>query len=219
MFAVQDSAPPAQSAGARSGRDHDQAHLVRRVLAAALIVFACSAPVCELTSPVTGRLPRSMFHGATAAAACAPRHLRLRGGKAVRMDGAEDGAQKTEAIDKLDELRQSLDSAVASASNKLSPAEEGAVGKGGEWLDAAVRSWRELTSPPTSAPARQLFELELDVAMPRGEGTAGARPYAPGDCVAIRAPNPPGVVAALVDLLVPRDGDGIHTYIYVCVCV
>jgi len=85
-----------------------------------------------------------------------------------------------------------------------------------EWLDAAVRSWRELSSPPpaaagtagTAAPARQLFELELDVAAPRGGRAASAAPYAPGDCVAVRAPNPPDVVAALVGMLAPHAPGG-----------
>jgi nitrite reductase/ring-hydroxylating ferredoxin subunit len=68
------------------------------------------------------------------------------------MDGTVEGAQKTETIDKLDGLTQSLNSAVASASSKLSAAEEGAVGKEQfiftkQWYPVAVVEFLDKKKP------------------------------------------------------------------------
>ena len=79
------------------------------------------------------------------------------------------------------------------------------------WLDAQVHKWRELSSPPhgdgsATEPTRHIFEIELDVAAPLGSvPAASAPPYAPGDCIAIRAPNPSALVIALVALLPSRE--------------
>ena len=73
------------------------------------------------------------------------------------------------------------------------------------WLNATVRSWRELSSPvpgkcDADTPTRHIFEMELDVAMPDDQMNTTLQ-YVPGDCVGIRSPNPPSLVVALVDLL------------------
>jgi len=86
-------------------------------------------------------------------------------------------------------------------------ASEGGAMPGDVLLDATVRSWRELSSPPPSpgAPARSIYEVELEVAAAPGSD-ASVPPYQPGDCIAIRAPNPPDLVLALAELLPSRGG-------------
>jgi sulfite reductase alpha subunit-like flavoprotein len=77
---------------------------------------------------------------------------------------------------------------------------------------------RELSSPFNAStnlnehePTRHIYEVELDILMPAHAARA-MMPYAPGDCIAIRSPNRPSLVLALVDLLIPDEGAGVGVH-------
>lgn len=88
-----------------------------------------------------------------------------------------------------------------------SPVTAGKPGVHGEaWLRATVYSWRELSASTAcvddGTPMRHIYEMELDVETPSGLPEYSLQ-YAPGDCIAIKSPNPPALVIALVNMLSP----------------